>query len=57
MSPLRNPCREHHLQLKRRLESVKRIHRQRRARARIDELERQHESVAAQIAALRRRRR
>jgi len=53
MSPLETLVREHHLQLNRRLESVKRIHvASGELEARIGELEQQHESFAAQIEAL-----
>jgi len=53
MSPLETDVRENHLQLKRRLESVRRIHAASgELEARIGELEQQHESFAAQIAAL-----
>ena len=53
MSPLETHVREHHLQLQRRLESVKRIHAASgELEARIGELEQQHEAFAAQIAAL-----
>jgi CII-binding regulator of phage lambda lysogenization HflD len=53
MSPLETEVREHHLQLKRRLESVERIHSASgELEARIGELEQQHDSLAEQIAAL-----
>jgi hypothetical protein len=53
MSPLESHVREHHLQLRRRLESVKRIHvASGELETRIAELEQQHEAIAAQIAAL-----
>ncbi len=53
MSPLESHVREHHLQLRRQLESVKRIHvASGELEARIDELEQQHEAFAAQIATL-----
>ncbi len=53
MSPLESHVREHHLQLQRRLESVKRIHvASGELETRIAELEQQHEAIAAQIAAL-----
>ena len=53
MSPLETEVREHHLQLKRRLDSVTRIHTASgELEARIGELEQQHESFAAQITAL-----
>ena len=53
MSPLESHVREHHLQLRRRLESVKRIHvASGELEARIAELEQQHEAIAVQIAAL-----
>ena len=55
MSPLETQVREHHLQLRRRLESVKRIHRASgELEERIGELEQQDEALAAQIAALER---
>ena len=54
MSPLETHVREHHLQLRRRLESVKRIHvASGELEERIGELEQQDESLAAEIAALR----
>jgi phage shock protein A len=53
MSPLESHVREHHLQLRRRLESVKRIHvASGELETRIAELEQQYEAIAAQIAAL-----
>jgi hypothetical protein len=53
MSPLETEVREHHLQLKRRLESVERIHAaSAELEARIRELDQQHEAFAVQIAAL-----
>jgi HPt (histidine-containing phosphotransfer) domain-containing protein len=53
MSPLETQVREHHLQLRRRLESVKRIHRASgELEDRIGELEQQDEVLAAQVAAL-----
>jgi hypothetical protein len=53
MSPLETHVREHHLQLKRRLESVKRIQvASGELEERIAELEQQHEFFAGQIAAL-----
>ena len=53
MSPLETHVREHHLQLKRRLESVKRIQvASGELEERIGELEQQHEFFAGQIAAL-----
>ena len=56
MSPLETQVREHHLQLRRRLESIKRIHRASgELEERIAELEQQDEALAAQIAALERR--
>jgi phage shock protein A len=55
MSPLETQVREHHLQLRRRLESVKRIHRaSSELEERIGELEHQDEALAAQVAALQR---
>jgi hypothetical protein len=55
MSPLETQVREHHLQLRRRLESVKRIHRaSNELEERIGELEQQDEALAAQVAALQR---
>ena len=53
MTPLETHVREHHLQLRRRLDSVKRIHAASgELEVRIGELDRQHEAFAAQIAAL-----
>jgi hypothetical protein len=53
MSPLETQVREHHLHLRRRLESVKRIHRASgELEDRIGELEQQDEALAAQVAAL-----
>jgi hypothetical protein len=53
MSPLETQVREHHLQLKRRLDSVRRIHRASgELDERIDELEQQDEALRAQLAAL-----
>ena len=53
MSPLETQVREHHLQLRRRLESVKRIHSASgELEERIGELEQQDEALAAQIDAL-----
>lgn len=53
MSPLESQVREHHLQLKRRLESIKRIHRASdELEQRIDELEQQAESMEAVLRAL-----
>ena len=53
MSPLETHVREHHLQLRRRLESVRRIHSASGAlEERIVELEQQDEALAAQVAAL-----
>jgi hypothetical protein len=53
MSPLETHVREHHLQLKRRLESIKRIHRASdELEDRIAELEQQGEAMEAQIRAL-----
>jgi hypothetical protein len=55
MSPLESHVREHHLQLLRRLESVKRIHvATGELDVRIAELEQQYEASAAQSAALNR---
>jgi len=51
--PLETQVREHHMQLKRRLESVRRIHRASgELDERIDELEQQDEALRAQLAAL-----
>jgi hypothetical protein len=53
MSPLETQVREHHLQLRRRLESVKRIHSASgELEERIVELEQQDEALTAQVAAL-----
>ena len=53
MSPLEAHVREHHLQLRRRLESVERIHAaSTELEARIRELDQQHEAFARQIAEL-----
>jgi predicted GTPase len=53
MSPLETQVREHHLQLRRRLESVKRIHSASgELEERIGELEQQDEALTAQVAAL-----
>ena len=53
MSPLETHVREHHLQLRRRLESVDRIHAaSAELEARIRELDQQHEAFAVQIAEL-----
>ncbi len=53
MSPLETHVREHHLQLKRRLESIQRIHRASdELEDRIAELEQQAEAMDAQIRAL-----
>jgi hypothetical protein len=50
MSPLESHVREHHLQLLRRLESVKRIHvATGELEVRIAELEQQHEGFSAQV--------
>jgi hypothetical protein len=55
MSPLETQVREHHLQLRRRLESVKRIHRASdELEERIAELEQQDEALVVQIAQLKR---
>ena len=51
MSPLETQVREHHLQLRRRLDSVKRIHgASGELEERIAELEQQDEALAAQVA-------
>jgi DNA repair exonuclease SbcCD ATPase subunit len=53
MSPLETRVGEHQLQLRRRLESVKRIHiASSELEERIGEFEQQHEALAAQLAAL-----
>ncbi|MGZ8711639.1 MAG: GTPase, partial [Thermoanaerobaculia bacterium] len=53
MSPLETQVREHHLQLKRRLESIKRIHRASdELEERIAELVQQREALARQVDAL-----
>jgi hypothetical protein len=53
MSPLETQVREHHLQLQRRLESVKRIHTASgELEERIGELEHQDEALTAQVATL-----
>ncbi len=53
MSPLETQVREHHLQLRRRLDSIKRIHRASdELEERINELEQQAEAIAEQIAGL-----
>jgi hypothetical protein len=53
MSPLETQVREHHLQLRRRLESVQRIHNASgELEERIGELEQQDETITAQVAAL-----
>ena len=53
MSPLETQVREHHLQLRRRLDSIKRIHgASDELEDRIAELEQQDEALAADIAAL-----
>ncbi len=53
MSPLETQVREHQLQLRRRLESVKRIHRASgELEERIGELEQQDEALAGEVAAL-----
>jgi len=53
ISPLETHVREHHLQLRRRLESVKRIHlASGELEERIAELEQQDEALAAEIAAV-----
>jgi len=55
MGPLETQVKEHHLQLKRRLDSIKRIHRASdELEERIAELEQQGESLAAQVRALER---
>ncbi len=53
MSPLESQVREHHLQLRRRLESIKRIHHASgELEERIDELEQQLEAIHAQLRGL-----
>ena len=53
MSPLETQVREHHIQLRRRLDSVRRIHRASdELESRIQELEHQDEALTAQVAAL-----
>ena len=53
MSPLENQVRDHHLQLQRRLDSVRRIHSASgELEERIRELEQQDEALTAQVAAL-----
>ena len=53
MSPLETQVREHHLQLRRRLESIKRIHRASdELEERIAELEQAEVAAKAQIGAL-----
>jgi hypothetical protein len=53
MAPLESQVREHHLQLRRRLESIKRIHRASgELEERIGELELSNEALADQVAAL-----
>jgi hypothetical protein len=55
MAPLETQVREHHLQLRRRLESVKRIHRASdELEERVAELEHAEEGMRAQLSALRR---
>ena len=56
MSPLETQVREHHLQLRRRLDSIKRIHRASdELEERIGELEQQAEAIRQQIAGLMRK--
>ena len=56
MAPLETQVREHHLQLRRRLESIKRIHRASgELEERIAELEEQEKAIVGQAAALQRR--
>ncbi|MEP7180770.1 MAG: dynamin family protein [Betaproteobacteria bacterium] len=53
MAPLESQVREHHLQLRRRLESIKRIHRASgELEERVGELEQSNEALAEQVAAL-----
>ncbi len=53
MSPLETQVKEHHLQLRRRLESIKRIHRASgELEERVDELEQQEAALAAQVRLL-----
>jgi hypothetical protein len=53
MSPLETQVKEHHLQLRRRLDSVRRIHRASgELEERIVELEQQDQALCVQIAAL-----
>ena len=53
MSPLETQVREHHLQLRRRLDSIKRIHHASdELEERIAELEQQEEALAAQVRGL-----
>jgi chromosome segregation ATPase len=55
MAPLETQVREHHMQLRRRLESVKRIHRaSEELEERISELEQSETSMRAQLDALKR---
>jgi Dynamin family len=55
MGPLETQVKEHHLQLRRRLESIKRIHRASgELEERVTELEQSEEGIAAQIEALER---
>jgi len=55
MAPLETQVKEHHLQLRRRLESIKRIHRASgELEERVAELEQSEEALAAQIEALER---
>lgn len=56
MAPLETQVKEHHLQLRRRLESIKRIHRASgELEERVAELEQSEEALAAQIEALERK--
>jgi chromosome segregation ATPase len=53
MAPLETQVREHHLQLRRRLDSIKRIHQASdELEERVTELEQSEESLAAQLRAL-----
>ena len=53
MAPFETQVREHHLQLRRRLESIRRVHNTTgELEARLDELEQQDEALVAEIAAL-----
>jgi phage shock protein A len=54
MSPLETQVREHHIQLRRRLDSIRRIHRASdELENRIVELEQQREAMDAQLSGLR----